>query len=82
MLLTTCSTEPYAFHKRRLRSNIVLILYSDRYSKSGPNFSGENGPGGPLFLEFWSLGPIFLPDQNFRDRTRLCARGIINVPYV
>ena len=69
MLLTTCSAEPYAFHKRRSRSNIVLVLYSDRYSKAGPNFSGENGPPGPLFLEFWSPGPIFSPDQNFRDRS-------------
>ena len=26
MLLTTCSAEPYPFHKRQLRSNIVLVL--------------------------------------------------------
>ena len=29
----------------------------------------ESGPGGPIFLEFWSPGPKFSPDQNFRDRT-------------
>ena len=66
MLLTTCSAELYPFHKQQLRSN--LYSYSDRYSKSGPNFSGENGPGVPLFLEFWSPGPIFSLDQNFCDR--------------
>ena len=64
MLLTTCSAEPYPFHKRQLRSNIVLVL--------GPlfqvqtKFLGENGLGGPLFL---SPGPIFSPDQNFCDRS-------------
>jgi len=26
MLLTTCSAEPYPFHKRQLQSNIVLVL--------------------------------------------------------
>ena len=40
---------------------------------SGPNFSGENGLGGPFFLEFWSPGPIFSPDQNFRDSTNSIA---------
>ena len=33
--------------------------------------SENNGPAGPIFLEFWSPGPEFLPDQNFRDRTIL-----------
>ena len=27
----------------------------------------QSGPGGPIFLEFWSPGPKFSPDQNFRD---------------
>ena len=57
MLLTTSSTERYPFHKRQLRSNIVFVLRP--LFKSGPKFSGENGPGGPLFLEFWSSGPKF-----------------------
>ena len=35
---------------------------------AGPKFSGKSGPGGPIFLEFWSPGPKFSPDQNFRDR--------------
>jgi len=39
--------------------------YLDRYSKSGPNFSGENGPGRPFFLEFWSPRPIFFAGPKF-----------------
>ncbi len=41
---------------------------SDQYSKPGPNFHEKNGPGGPLFLEFWSS------DQNFR-RTKISVTG-------
>ncbi len=33
----------------------------------------KNGSGGPLFLEFWSPGPNFSPDQNFRDSS---AHGV------
>jgi len=69
MLLTTCAA---AALNRILFTNDncdqTLYSYSDHYSKSGPNFSKENGLGGPLFLEFWSPEPIFSPDQNFRDR--------------
>ena len=67
MLLTTFSTEPYTFVNNNCDQ--TSYSYSDHYSKSGPNFLGKNGPGGPFFLEFWSPGPIFSPDQNFRDRS-------------
>ena len=65
MVLTTLSAEPYPFHKWQSWSNVVLHL--DLYSKSGPNFPGENGPGILFFLKFWSPGLLFSPDQNFCD---------------
>ena len=37
----------------------------------GPKFAGKKGPPGPTFWEFWSPGPIFSPDQHFRDMSVL-----------
>ena len=62
-----------------MRSNIVLVL-GPFIPSPDQIFSGENGPGGQLFLEFWSPGPIFLPDQNFRDRSRaVLVNGTLTV---
>ena len=47
----------------------------DGYSTAGPKFSGKSGPGGPIFLEFWSPGPKFSPDQNFRDTPSKLVKG-------
>ena len=55
MLLTTCSAEPYPFHKRQLQSNIVLVLRPLFQVRT----KFENGPGSPLFLEFGPLDQFF-----------------------
>jgi len=67
MLLTTFSTEPYPFHKRQSCSNILILGLLQLRTK----FFGGKWSGGPFFVEFWSPGPIFSPDQNFRDSTRV-----------
>jgi len=67
MPLTTFSTEPYSFINGNCDQ--TSYSYSDHYSKSRPNFTGENGPGGPFILEYWSPEPLFSPDQNFCDST-------------
>jgi len=51
----------------------TLYLYLDHYSKSGPNFSGENGLDGSFFLEFWSPGPIFFAGPKFQRQTHSCT---------
>jgi len=40
----------------------ISYSYSDHYSKSRPNFSGENGSGGPFFMELKK-------DKQGRDKT-------------
>ena len=43
-------------------------LHSDHYSMRGQIFSENNSPADQIFRKFWSPGPKFSPDQNFRDR--------------
>jgi len=62
-----------------INDNHDQTSYLDRYSKSGPNFSKENGPGGPLFLEFGSPRPLFSPDQNFRDSSYMTAVTVVEI---
>ena len=63
------STVSFAPNCTRTVAPTVHFI-SDHYSTLGPKFSGEKWSGGPIFLEFWSPGPKFSPDQNFRDSTQ------------
>ena len=57
--------------------DIVLHNYAYQF-QTRTNISEENDQGGPVLLEYWSPGPIFSPDQNFRDitiRDKQCCRG-------
>ena len=62
MLLTTCSAEPYPFHKRQLRSNFVLVL--------GPLFQVRT----KFFKGKWSgrtiIPGILVPRTNFFAGTK------------
>ena len=55
--------------KRTRQQQTEFTCYAGRTDifTGGPKFSGKNGPPGPMFRKFWSPGPIFPPDQNFRD---------------
>ena len=70
MLLTTCSAEPYPFHKRQLRSNIVLVL--------GPLFQVRT----KFFRGKWSgrtiIPGILVPRTNFFRRTKISVTALPN----
>ena len=60
-----------------LYMHIAMARPEDQF-QTRTNISEENGPGGPVLLEYWPPGPIFSPDQNFRDitiRDKQCCRG-------
>jgi len=57
MLLTTCSTEPYPFHKRQLQSNIVFVL--------GPLFQVWTNFFGGKWSEQTIILGILVPRTNF-----------------
>ena len=51
---------------RSVRTTFVggpFFSWADRF------FSEKYGPPGPIFFKKLVLGPKFLPDQNFRDRS-------------
>ena len=74
MLLTTCSAEPYPFHKRQLRSNIVLVL--------GPLFQVLT----KFFRGKWSgrtiIPEILVPRTNFFCRTKISVTGWPTMIYI
>ena len=73
MLLTTCSAEPYPFHKRQLQSNVVLILGPLLQVRT--KFFRGKWCGRTIILGILSPGPISSPDQNFHDSTTTSYRS-------
>ena len=45
-----------------------MVQVGPLFSRGGQNFQKKNGLPGPIFQKFWSPGPIFPPNPNFRDK--------------